>query len=57
MTCNARSDRPDDLLSRRAFAFLVYLLAVAAPVLAGKLPVIAAWIAGCRAGPATHATP
>ena len=43
MTCDARSDRPHDLLSRRAFVFLVYLVPVAALVLAGRLDVGTTW--------------
>lgn len=43
MTCNAHSNRPVDLLSRRAFVFLVYCVPVAALVLAGNLYVGTTW--------------
>lgn len=43
MICTTRSDRPGDLLSRRGFVFLVYVIPVAALVLAGNLDVGTIW--------------
>lgn len=44
MTCSTQSNRPSDLLSKRAFVFLVYVVPVAALVLAGQLGVDATWL-------------
>lgn len=44
MTCSTPSNRPSDLLSKRAFVLLVYVVPVAALVLAGHLHVGATWL-------------
>jgi hypothetical protein len=44
MTCSPQSNRRSDLLSRRVFVFLVYVVPVAALVLAGQLHVGATWL-------------